>query len=182
MTVSKVIRDGECHLIDREGAHMRTGDCVTSFRGERYMLKGGRAPQHSGSTGKVWVVPVAQSTVGDTMTQEYYPSVFGLSWKRDNDLSAPAEVHGYPVIMSSHTPASGGLREGWTIMVHRRQRGDYVTAWLGRGDRSWWLGHYWDDEGDAVVDFHERAVRDRRQRQAAAHTGLADAMRLAARG
>lgn len=48
-----------------------TDEEVTSFRGERTKIKGGRAPHKSGSSGKVWPINGG----------EYFPSVFGLHWK-----------------------------------------------------------------------------------------------------
>lgn len=46
---------------------------VLSFRGEPYVLVGGRAPQTVASTGKV-LVRKGKSEC------EFYPSVFGLKW------------------------------------------------------------------------------------------------------
>ena len=43
---------------------------VTSFRGERATITGGRAPQHTNSEGKVWTADGG----------EYFASVFGLHW------------------------------------------------------------------------------------------------------
>ena len=43
---------------------------VASFRGEVHTITGGRAPQHAGSTGRVWCANGA----------EYYPGVFDMKW------------------------------------------------------------------------------------------------------
>lgn len=47
-------------------------ESVTSFRGEREVITGGRAPHKPGSTGRVWT----------NSGGEYYPSVFCLEWIR----------------------------------------------------------------------------------------------------
>lgn len=66
---------------ETSGQPVTEGSKLTSFRGETYWLRGGRAPQHSGSTGKVWVVRAKKDLGnGRVMSHEYYPSVFGLKW------------------------------------------------------------------------------------------------------
>jgi hypothetical protein len=53
---------------------------VTTFRGERYTLKGGKSPHSANSTGRVWVQPE-----GLTRTDEFYPSVIDAKWIDDSD-------------------------------------------------------------------------------------------------
>ena len=43
---------------------------MRSFRGESYVITGGRPPHKPESTGKVWT----------SDNGEYYPGVFGLRW------------------------------------------------------------------------------------------------------
>lgn len=56
---------------------VKTGGTVISFRGEAATLKGGTAPLHEASTGRVYVEWIDGSIRGG---QELYPSVFGLKW------------------------------------------------------------------------------------------------------
>lgn len=46
------------------------GTKAADFRGHVDTIVGGRAPHHSGSTGKVWTAD----------GREYYPSVFDMKW------------------------------------------------------------------------------------------------------
>jgi hypothetical protein len=68
------ITDGACrewrliHLA--EDMPVRKNATAFDFRGHAAVITGGRAPRHSGSTGKVWT-----SDEG-----EYYPGVFGMKW------------------------------------------------------------------------------------------------------
>lgn len=67
-------------LIDKmTGKEAVVGNVYKSFRGEEYILKGGRPPLHDGSTGRVWVV----SNNEEKFTSEYFPSVFGMEWVND---------------------------------------------------------------------------------------------------
>lgn len=50
-------------------APVNKGEILTSFRGEQYEVTGWREPQHSGSTGRVWV-----------QGGEFFPSVFNCEW------------------------------------------------------------------------------------------------------
>ncbi len=43
---------------------------ATSRRGDRWVITGGRAPRHSGSTGRVWIAD----------GREYFPGVFDMKW------------------------------------------------------------------------------------------------------
>jgi len=46
-----------------------------SFRGDRYIVKGGVPPHKEGSTGRVWV-----SDITNRHNEEFFPSVCGLKW------------------------------------------------------------------------------------------------------
>lgn len=61
---------------EKTGIEVKTGEVVHSFRGEAAYVTGWREPQHSGSTGRVYV-----KEFGDRgFTGEYFPSVYGLKW------------------------------------------------------------------------------------------------------
>jgi hypothetical protein len=62
-------------LVDAQGQDAQIGSFYPTFRGEMYLLVGGREPQHAGSTGRVWV-KVAQ----DATTIEFFPGVMGMKW------------------------------------------------------------------------------------------------------
>lgn len=60
-----------CVLVTTEGNHpVIQGGQYNNFRGDLAVITGGRAPHHSGSTGKVWTKDGG----------EFYPGVFGLKW------------------------------------------------------------------------------------------------------
>jgi hypothetical protein len=69
--------DGKAYELKSDGVTCHEGQRVTSFRGEAYWLTGGRAPQHEGSEGKVWV-----TKRNGSLDSEFYPSVFSLKWTR----------------------------------------------------------------------------------------------------
>jgi hypothetical protein len=52
------------------------GDSASDRDGKVYVVYDGRPPQHSGSTGRVWV----KDATGKT--RELFPSVVGLEWIR----------------------------------------------------------------------------------------------------
>ena len=56
------------------GVKAEKGMDVKTFRGEPYKLTGWKEPQHSGSTGRVYITDGKFST-------EYFPSVVGGEWK-----------------------------------------------------------------------------------------------------
>jgi hypothetical protein len=62
-------------LQDAKGQDARIGEYYPSFRGEMYLLVGGREPQHPGSTGRVWV-----KVAPDATTVEFFPGVFNMKW------------------------------------------------------------------------------------------------------
>ena len=49
---------------------VRKHSTAASYRGEVHTITGGRAPQHAGSTGRVWTAD----------GREYYPGVFDMKW------------------------------------------------------------------------------------------------------
>jgi hypothetical protein len=63
--------DGRTYQLvtETEGTPLVVGQRVKGFRGT-YKVEGGRAPQHTGSTGKVW-----------TDKGEFFPSVVGAKWE-----------------------------------------------------------------------------------------------------
>ena len=72
-------------LVDQHsGEPVARGTERTDFRGERWIITGGRAPHREGSTGRVLCRPIhlATSHAGfDTHT--YFPSVLDCEWRRD---------------------------------------------------------------------------------------------------
>lgn len=63
-----------------------------------FTVVGGKAPQHPGSSGKVWVREDGQATV-----REFYPGVFGLEW---------AEL---PMVTCSVCRAERDREETWSV-------------------------------------------------------------------
>jgi hypothetical protein len=66
-------------LKDNSGKSLSKGDLVVCFRGERYVLTGGKAPHKPSSQGKVWVTKLP-APKDAPMTHEFYPAVFDLKW------------------------------------------------------------------------------------------------------
>lgn len=62
-------------LVDREGGPVRSYTKAASGRGAVNTIKGGSCPHKIGSEGKVW-----------TEGCEYYPSVFGMKWRKVADV------------------------------------------------------------------------------------------------
>lgn len=58
-----------------DGVEIKRGDTVTTFRGEVAVLEDAREPQHSGSTGRVYV-----RFDGATWPREFFPGVIGAEW------------------------------------------------------------------------------------------------------
>ena len=55
---------------------INTGAIVQDFRGQRWVLEGGRPPHKPSSTGFIWV----RSVDGRGLSREFYPSVIGAQW------------------------------------------------------------------------------------------------------
>jgi hypothetical protein len=63
-------------VYENTGCEVKTGDVAHTFRGEAVYIEGWREPQHSGSTGRVYV-----KFFGDAgWSQEFFPSVIGAVW------------------------------------------------------------------------------------------------------
>jgi hypothetical protein len=69
-----MITSGQWVLVHESGRPAQKGEEVTSFRGEKMIITGGRPPHHSGSTGRIWVKE-------NNSDREYYPSVCDLRWE-----------------------------------------------------------------------------------------------------
>lgn len=70
--------DGRYILIDKvTGTPVLIGEWATDFRGKAAIVCGGQAPASSASSGRV---EIAVGDGGPNMS--YYPSVYGLEWKR----------------------------------------------------------------------------------------------------
>lgn len=70
---------GDGHLYTLYYRHniqpVQVGDQVLTGKGEPCTVTGGRAPQHAGSTGRVWV----KFTDGGA-EREFFPSVINCAW------------------------------------------------------------------------------------------------------
>ena len=55
------------------------GQRLYDFRGDPYVVVGGRAPRHAATSGKIFVHPVG----APDSVYEYYPSVFNARWTYD---------------------------------------------------------------------------------------------------
>jgi hypothetical protein len=64
------------YLAHANGASVQMDEPVKCFRGEDYIITGGRSPHKPSSTGKVWV----KDTKGNSA--EYYPTVFDMKWEK----------------------------------------------------------------------------------------------------
>lgn len=62
----------------KTGEQAQDGNPVLSFRNERYFIRGGVAPHHLNSSGRVYVTK--KMTDDPAWAEEYFPSVFGLRW------------------------------------------------------------------------------------------------------
>jgi hypothetical protein len=60
------------------GAEPVKGETLTTFRGEQYQYAGGQPPQHSGSTGRIYVtLPEDEGRY----EAAYFPQVFNCKWE-----------------------------------------------------------------------------------------------------
>lgn len=57
------------------------GEIRLDFRGESFMIVGGKPPHKPSSTGRVWAKPVDHRGVALDGQQEYYPGIFKLKWE-----------------------------------------------------------------------------------------------------
>jgi hypothetical protein len=65
--------DGLYALVDEKGRTISEGQKV-----KKYVVDGGRAPQHAGSSGRIWVVEGGR-------TREYFPGNVDLKWIHEKD-------------------------------------------------------------------------------------------------
>jgi len=65
-------------VLEKTGEPICTGDGVTTFRGDAYIVTGGEPPRHENSTGRIYV-----RVAGDEMDREFVPSVFDCKWVAD---------------------------------------------------------------------------------------------------
>lgn len=70
-----------CALRTASGTAVSQGFVALSFRGERWVITGGRAPHKESSSGKVWATPFpAQAGASSVHDAEFFPCVFDLVW------------------------------------------------------------------------------------------------------
>jgi len=58
------------------GKDVYPSELVLSFRGDKYIVKGGNAPHKPSSSGRVWVTDIT-----NTHHSDFFPSVCGLEWR-----------------------------------------------------------------------------------------------------
>jgi hypothetical protein len=63
------------------GTPLVKGQRVTDFRGEHAYYSGGRPPEHSASTGRIYVARTKRDAMTARNTQSFFPSVFGAEWR-----------------------------------------------------------------------------------------------------
>ena len=68
---------------EKTGQEVKVGEVVTSFRGEKFTLRSAELPRHSGSSGRVVVLPKGVTNSFDA--QEFFPSVFDLKFVTDSN-------------------------------------------------------------------------------------------------
>lgn len=71
----------------KTGTEIKTGDIVTDFRGDRWILRGFTPPRHPGSTGRVHV---RTGVTGDHADAEFYPGVFDAEIIKQQQTAMPA--------------------------------------------------------------------------------------------
>jgi hypothetical protein len=62
-----------------DGKEAVKGQSVKDFRGEDFILVNWREPLHSGSTGRVCIVPVSEQNDSNAV-REVYPGVINAGW------------------------------------------------------------------------------------------------------
>jgi hypothetical protein len=91
--MKEAIKHGQWALVHQvSGTPVCVGETLSSGRGDRYTITGGRPPHKPASTGRVWVEGGG----------EYFPSVFDLEWRespeptleRAPDTNAEYVAHG----------------------------------------------------------------------------------------
>lgn len=76
--ITSVGGDGRTYVLCTEqGQPAVLRQVYTSFRGDDFVLEGGAAPKHEGSSGRVW----ASSPERNPGQAEFYPKVLGLKWE-----------------------------------------------------------------------------------------------------
>jgi len=74
-----IIRKNGMRLVyAKTGEPVCTGDGVTTWRGDAYIVTGGAPPRHEGSTGRIYV-----RIAGEDGEREFFPSVFECKWVED---------------------------------------------------------------------------------------------------
>ena len=77
-------------------------------------------------------------------------------------------LNGWQVLASKQTLADQATRPGQVILAKRMSsnplpagipKDEWVTAWLGDGDKEWCWGHYFFTEKEAFTDYEMRACR-----------------------
>jgi hypothetical protein len=74
--MSKAITHGNWALEHEDGTPVVIGETLSTGRGDRYVITGGRAPHKPSSTGRVFVEGGS----------EFFPNVFDLKWVEHDDF------------------------------------------------------------------------------------------------
>ena len=71
-----------CALRTSGGTAVGQGFVALSFRGERWVITGGRAPHKESSSGRVYAKLYAPASpdISDAHEHEFFPGVFDLVW------------------------------------------------------------------------------------------------------
>ena len=83
-----------CALRTSGGTAVGQGFVALSFRGERWVITGGRAPHKESSSGKVYATPFpALAGAPDAFDAEFFPGVFDLVWVPSTPAKTQAQAH-----------------------------------------------------------------------------------------
>ncbi len=71
-------------IYEKTGKPVKVGDRVKLWRGGLVQIAAISEPRHSGSTGRVYVVPVVKGKADeDAGISEYFPSVIDAAWRQE---------------------------------------------------------------------------------------------------
>jgi hypothetical protein len=83
-----------CALRTASGTAVSQGFVALSFRGERWVITGGRAPHKESSSGRVYAMLYAPASpdVSDVHESQFFPGVFDLVWVPATPAKTPAHA------------------------------------------------------------------------------------------
>ena len=82
----QAITDGNMILVTFAGTPVCVGDTLLNHNGEPRVVKGGAAPRHAASSGRIYVKEASNIKPQDpgAFGGEYFPTVFGCKWVENN--------------------------------------------------------------------------------------------------